>query len=67
MNINNSSNNNTNINNSSLENKIEIKNDNKFEFILNKIKDYTEITKEQNDLIINEYNKLINNNIKKIL
>ena len=43
MNINNSSNNNTNINNSSLENKIEIKNDNKFEFILNKIKEYTEM------------------------
>ena len=65
----NNSNNNYSINN--LNNDTEIKKriaeENKFEYILNKIKEYSEITKEKYDLIINEYNKLINNNIKNTL
>ena len=65
----NNSNNNCSLNN--LNNEIEIKKkiikENKFEYILNKIKEYSEITKEKYDLIINEYNKLMNNNIKNTL
>ena len=57
---------NQNINNI-LENKVEINDENKFEFILNKIKEYSEITKEKYDLINNEYNRLVNNNIKNTL
>ena len=57
---------NQNINNL-LENKVEISDENKFEFILNKIKEYSEITKEKYDLINNEYNRLVNNNIKNTL
>ena len=49
------------------ENKVEMNDDNKFEFILNKIKEYSEITKEKYDLINNEYNRLMNNNIKNTL
>ena len=45
----------------------EINEQNKFEYILNKIKEYSEITKEKYDLIINEYNKLMSNNIKNTL
>ena len=55
-----------NINNI-FENKVEMNDDNKFEFILNKIKEYSEITKEKYDLINNEYNRLMNNNIKNTL
>ena len=57
---------NQNINNI-LENKVEINDENKFKFILNKIKEYSEITKEKYDLINNEYNRLVNNNIKNTL
>ena len=65
----NNSNNNYSINNlnNDKENKKRIIEENKFEFILNKIKEYSEITKEKYDLIINEYNKLMNNNIKNTL
>ena len=64
-NNNNASNNNIN---NSLEKKMDLKEENeKFEFILNKIKEYSEITKEKYDLIMNEYNKLMTNNIKNTL
>ena len=53
--------------NNIFENKVEMNDDNKFEFILNKIKEYSEITKEKYDLINNEYNRLMNNNIKNTL
>ena len=66
----NSNNNSININNN-INNSVEketLKNeDNKFEYILNKIKEYSEITKEKYDLIMNEYNRLMNNNIKNTL
>ena len=70
--INNMTNNNSSINinnniNNSLEKKILQNEDNKFEYILNKIKEYKEITQEKYDLIKNEYNKLMNNNIKTTL
>ena len=63
---NNSININNNINNS-VEKETLKKEDNKFEYILNKIKEYSEITKEKYDLIMNEYNRLMNNNIKNTL
>jgi len=69
--INNNINNDNNAINQNLnnvyENKVEITDENKFEFILNKIKEYSEITKEKYDLINNEYNRLMNNNIKNTL
>ena len=60
----NKKNNNLNI---SIEKNIEIIDDNKFEYILNKIKEYSEITKEKYELIIKEYNELMNNHIKNTL
>ena len=60
------SNSNNNFNNTQEKNKV-INEEDKFEYILNKIKEYSEITKEKYDLIINEYNKLMNNNIKNTL
>ena len=60
-------NNNNNIFNNTEEKKNEIDEEKKFEYILNKIKEYSEITKEKYDLIIKEYNNLMNNNIKNTL
>ncbi len=60
---------NNNNNNISMEkNNTEIIDENnKFENILNKIKEYSEITKEQYELIITEYNNLMKNSIKNTL
>ena len=66
-NIKNINNINNSINNSA-EKKTEIFDENiRFDYILNKIKEYSEMTKEQYELIIKEYNNLMNNNIKNTL
>ena len=54
--------------NENINKKAQNEDKNNFEKILEKIKEYDNITKEKYDLIINDYNKLIsNNNIKNTL